>query len=160
MKYFTNCKTAEELKKEYWILAKELHPDVGGNEETFKFMQAEYSASWERLKNIHFTHEGKEYTKETNETAEEFIEIIEKLRKLNGVEIEICGSWIWCTGDTKPHKDVFKKLGFRWAYKKRAWVYHEGTYKKRSNREISMDEIRVMYGSVKYAQSEKLALQG
>lgn len=159
MKYFKDCKTAEELKKAYWKLAKKLHPDAGGNEEEFKSMQAEYSAAWDCLKNIHFTKEGKEYKKETTETADEFIEIIEKLINLKGVETEICGSWIWCTGDTKPYKDIFKKMGFKWAGKKEAWFYHKGTFKKHSKEELSMDEIREMYGSVKYVQSEKLALQ-
>ena len=31
MTYFENCKTAEELRKEFHRLAKELHPDNGGN---------------------------------------------------------------------------------------------------------------------------------
>lgn len=32
MKYFDNCKTKEAAKKKFRKLAKELHPDTGGNE--------------------------------------------------------------------------------------------------------------------------------
>lgn len=30
MKYFTNCRTAEDVKATYKRLAKKLHPDMGG----------------------------------------------------------------------------------------------------------------------------------
>ena len=53
MKYFTNCKTAEELKKAYRTWAKKLHPDLGGNAEEFKVMQAEYEKLWERQYHQH-----------------------------------------------------------------------------------------------------------
>ena len=39
MKYFTNCKTKKKKKKEYRRLAKQLHPDLGGDTEEFKVMQ-------------------------------------------------------------------------------------------------------------------------
>lgn len=160
-RYFTGCRTAEELKKAYRKIVKELHPDVGGSEEAFKTMQAEFSAAWDRLKNIHTTKEGKEYHKETTETAGEFMEIIEELLKLRGVEIEICGAWIWCSGNTKPYKETFKKLHFRWSKLKEAWYFHKEPYRKRNGKELSLDEIRNMYGSTRYEkeEEERLALQ-
>ena len=160
-KYFVNCRTAEELKKEYRQIVKKLHPDIGGSEEEFKAMQAEFSAAWERLKNVHQDKEGREYTKETEETAAEFIGIIEELLKLEKLEFEVCGSWIWCTEKTKEYKDTLKKLHFRWSQMKSAWYYHTEPYKKHHGRELSLDEIREMYGSTRYKKEEEktLALQ-
>ena len=158
MKYFHNCKTAEELKKAYRTWAKKLHPDLGGNAEEFKVMQNEYEKLWERLKNIHTNSQGETYTKETTETPQEFINIINTLVKLNGVHVEICGNWIWCSGNTQPYKDTLKSLKFRWAHKKKAWYYHTEPYRKRSHRELTLDEIREMFGSQSYtakAEEEK-----
>lgn len=133
MKYFTNCKTAEELKKEYRKLAKQLHPDLGGDTEEFKIMQNEYEIMWERLKNIHTNSNGETYTKETTETPQEFINIINVLTSLTDIYIEICGSWLWITGNTKLHKEVLKNLKFRYAHKKQAWYYHTEPYRKRAS---------------------------
>ncbi len=86
MKYFTNCNTAEDLKKEYRRLAKQLHLDLGGDTEEFKVMQNEYEIMWERLKNIHTNSEGETYTKGTTETPQEFINIINVLTSLDTAE--------------------------------------------------------------------------
>lgn len=158
MKYFNNCKTAEELKKEYRTLAKQLHPDLGGDTEEFKIMQNEFEAMWERLKNVHTNSKGETYTKETTETPKEFIHIINVLTKLNGIEVEICGSWIWVSGNTKEHKEVLKGLKFHYANKKQAWYYHTEPYKKKSKRELTLDEIRDMFGSQKYKAKEEREL--
>lgn len=158
MKYFTNCKTAEELKKEYRRLAKELHPDLGGRKEDFQEMQNEFETMWERLKNIHINSEGETYTKETAETPQEFINIINVLTKLKDIEVEICGSWIWVSGNTKAHKDILKQLKFRWANKKQAWYYHTEPYRKKSKRELSLDEIRELFGSQQYKAKEEKEL--
>ncbi len=160
MRYFTDCKTAEELKKAYRTWAKKLHPDLGGNAEEFKVMQAEYEKLWERLKNVHQNAQGETYTAktETKEAPQEFINIINVLIRLEGVNVEICGSWIWASGNTQPYKDTLKSLKFRWAHKKKAWYYHTEPYRKRSHRELTLDEIREMFGSQSYtakAEEEK-----
>lgn len=161
MKYFTNCKTAEELKKEYRRFAKMFHPDLGGDTEEFKIMQNEYEVMWERLKNIHTNLNGETYTKESTETAEEFIHIIEVLTPLENILVEICGSWIWVSGNTKEHKDILKQLNFKYAYKKQAWYYHTEPYRKKSKKELTLDEIRDMFGSQSYKKKDEkqLALQ-
>lgn len=149
MKYFENCKTAEEVKAAYFKQAKALHPDNGGDVEAFKAMQAEYTAAWDRLKEVHKATDGTEYTKETTETAEEFMDILEKVIHLPGVNIEICGRWIWITGNTFPVKDAIKEAGFRFAGKKKAWYYRreEDACKWHGKKKMSLDDIRMKYGS-------------
>ena len=158
MTYFKNCKTAEELKKASREWAKKLHPDLGGNAEDFKAMQNEYEKLWERLKNIHQNAKGETYTKTsdtTTETPQEFINIINTLIRLRGIDVEICGSWIWVSGDTRTHKDILKQINFKWANKKKAWYYHKDKFRKKSHEELTMDEIRDMFGSKRYEQEQE-----
>lgn len=42
MKYFKNVQNAEELKKEYKRLARENHPDMGGDVEIMKAINGEF----------------------------------------------------------------------------------------------------------------------
>ena len=154
-KYFHNCHTAEDVKKQYRENAKKYHPDLGGNAEDFKEMRNEYERLWECYKNVHQNAQGETYEKETAETPDQFADIINTLVRLKGVEVEICGSWIWCSGNTMTHKDTLKHLGFKWAHKKKAWYYHTEPYRKRSKRELTLDEIRDMFGSQSYKQAEE-----
>ena len=113
-------------------------------------MQADFEQAWNRLKDVHVNAEGEQYTKETTETAQEYMDLIEKLLTLDGVEVELCGSWIWLTGNTRLYKDQIKALGFRWSQKKGAWYFHREPYRKHSKKELTLDEIRAMYGSERF----------
>lgn len=53
MKYFENCKSIEELKKEYRRLVVQNHPDNGGSLEVMKAINAEYEKAFNKLKDIH-----------------------------------------------------------------------------------------------------------
>lgn len=70
------------------------------------------------MKNIHVNKDGETYEKETQETSQEIQLLIADLLKLDGIEIEIIGCFVWITGDTKLHKERLKELRFRWHSKK------------------------------------------
>ncbi len=110
-------------------------------------MRTEYERLWAQYENVHRNSEGETYERETTETPEEFANIIDKLVKLQGVHVELCGSWIWVSGNTKGYKDMMKELHFKWAFKKQAWYFHSEPYRKKSHRELLLDEIREMFGS-------------
>lgn len=156
MTYIKNVETLEELKKAYKKLALKLHPDCGGSDEEMAQLNNEYDDLFEKLKNTHKNKDGETYTKETTETPEQFKDIINKLfnLKMDGVVIEVVGTFIWLTGNTKPYKDEIKRLEFRYSPKKYAWYKAPKDYKKRSRKNYDMNTIRGMYGSQK-VKSEK-----
>lgn len=151
MKWFKNPETLEDLKKQYKRLALKHHPDLGGNTQEMQEINTEYEVLFVRLKDTHKNAEGEFYQSRTatTETASEFMDIIEKLIHMDGIEIEVCGSWVWVTGNTKPHKEALKALAFRWSINKSAWYFHRDKYRKRGKKSLTLDEIRGFYGSEK-----------
>ena len=51
-----------------------------------------------------------ETSEKVKETPEEFKKIINELVTLQGIEIEICGDWIWVTGNTYNCREQLKAL--------------------------------------------------
>ena len=45
--------------------------------------------------------------------------IISQILHFENITIELVGSWIWLSGNTKEIKDKLKELGFKWASKKK-----------------------------------------
>ena len=163
MKYFFNIQTAEELKSEYKKLAIKFHPDNGGDAEQFKAMQAEFTTLFNVLKNVHAKKDGTtwEATGEyaTSETPEEFMNIIEKLMFIPDLNVELCGSWIWVSGNTKEYREMLKELSFRYSANKQMWYYQRDTRKKYHKKAWTIDEIRAAYGSKLY-KDELDAIEG
>ena len=81
---------------------------------------------------------------------------------MDGIIIEVCGSWVWVTGNTREHKEELKALSFRWSSNKSAWYFHRDGYRKRSNKHMSLDDIRGFYGSeridMEQAGSKRVAI--
>lgn len=150
LKYFKDCNTKEECKKLYKKLAFMYHPDRGGDTETMKAINAEFDYVMEN--NI-FKSSKKDTKKDYDFSSSQFKDIISALIKLDGLEIEITGVFLWITGNTYANKEVLKSLGFRYSKNKKAWYIAPAEYfaQKRSyKKSYSMNDIRAKYGSQKF----------
>lgn len=156
--YFKDCRYIEDVKETFRDLAKKLHPDNGGNAEMFKSMMAEYTAVFNRLKNRHRPANGEADTycgherktvNESTEIPEAFAEIILKVIHMDGVQIEIIGSWVWLTGNTFVYKDTIKEAGFWYSKSKKAWYWtgRKETHKPRYRGRHTMNGLRQIWGS-------------
>nr|DAI22093.1 MAG TPA: protein phosphatase [Caudoviricetes sp.] len=158
-KYFEDITTINDLKKEYRRLIKANHPDNGGNTWVMAAINNEYENLFNELKHIQHQQAAADTTGRTkpmNETPEQFRTIIEKIINLPNIEIELCGSWIWVSGDTKTYKDTFKNLGMFWATKKKMWYWRCPEDAVHTNGKTkTMSEIREKYGSDKITKTEK-----
>lgn len=140
--YFSNINTIDELKKTYRQLAFKHHPDRGGDTEIMKAINAEYESLFKKL-NINNGSGESKYNLDDG-----FREMINKIINLEGLEIEICGLWVWVSGNTKEHKSELKEAGFYWASKKLMWYWRPEEGKiRRSSGIKDMDYIRNVYGS-------------
>lgn len=144
-KWFNGISTVEELKKRYKELIKKHHPDnANGSVEATQEINREYDLAFQRLS--HFKDENGESSAEEEKAENEaFKDVLNEIINFD-MEIEIIGSWIWCF-NSYAYKDRLKTLGFRFAPKKKCWCWHFGEYKKHHKGEVSLDEIRMKYGS-------------
>ncbi len=138
-------KSEEGLKKAYREACLRHHPDKGGDVEIMKLVNAAYDflkkcSSW-------WTNEQARTAKRTTPLTDTMQEKINVLRNLPGIHIEIIGSWLWVSGSTYNHVDVLKSMKMRFSGNKKAWYYHEDTYRKKSKKEIDFDRMRSLFGS-------------
>lgn len=141
---FKGVEGINEAKKIYKTLAKKLHPDMGGGDtESFKILNAVYTDLIEHK--IYFSNDFK--------IDIELEKIISLILHFENITIELVGSWVWVSGDTKEIKEKLKELGFKWASKKKMWYF--GEMKGRNPKEKSLDEIKAKYGSEILKSNEK-----
>jgi curved DNA-binding protein CbpA len=91
--------------------------------------------------------------------GEELNTAINAVVDLEGVIIEVCGSWVWLSGDTRPHKDAIKAAGFWWASKKSMWYFRPQDYKSSNRGSWDMDKIRDEYGSSEVKKPTRKAIK-
>jgi len=133
-KEFENVAGLNEAKKVFKKLARKLHPDIGGTEEEFKTLKNVYDYIVEHK--IYFSNDTKFEIK--------LEKIISQILHFENIIIEVVGSWIWLSGETKIIKDTLKDIGFKWASKKKMWYY--GEMKGKNPKQKSMEDIKNKYG--------------
>ncbi len=135
----TGTLNPQDTKAAYHAACKKYHPDINPvGEEMMKIINDAYDAL-------------KEYTGEMKSEQTDYGDMLnDALNAISGLPalvIEICGSWIWITGETREHKDMLKTAGFKWAAKKKAWYFRPEEFSSRSKGTKSLEEIRAKYGS-------------
>ncbi|MES2375378.1 MAG: J domain-containing protein [Bacteroidota bacterium] len=145
MGWFNGCQTLEEVKVQYKKLAKQYHPDLGGDTLTMQGINKEYAfATAKAVKGADLSDEEAE-----NEilSSEAYRAAIEQIIHLDGITIELVGYWLWVTGNTFPVRLMLKAAGFLFASKKMAWYFRTAEYKVSKGSGKSLEEIRSKYGS-------------
>lgn len=175
MSRFNNCQTLDELQTLYRKLLVEFHPDKHTGESPEKIadytritqaINAEYAFTAAKLRVADAKAKAKatgkpEPTEREYDTwatvDEEIRKRIEEIVFLPDIEIEICGFWVWVSGETRPVKEQLKAAQFQWAPKKEKWYYAGVPSSSRGG--ISMDEIRLRYGSTHVPTRQRSRLE-
>ena len=111
---FENIFNFADLRKAYRDAARKAHPDMGGSDAAMQEVNAAYEKATKRIERTgeRFS-ETAEQKAEREKSAEwqhqttaadmaEYAEILQKLFSLDGLEIELCGSWLWISGWSCP----------------------------------------------------------
>ncbi|MGF1703887.1 DnaJ domain-containing protein [Photobacterium makurazakiensis] len=143
--------TQAEIKKAYKVACIKFHPDK--NKGGTAIMQA-INEAYNFLKSL-----GEKGTKtveptqgfKANNYGEEIQNVLNRLFELEGLIVEVCGNWIWISGDTKPHKDILGRkeggIGCYWSKNKKQWYYRPAEFKSYNRQSHTMDQIRAKHGS-------------
>jgi hypothetical protein len=139
--------TPETSKTAYREACKKYHPDINpAGDDMMKLVNAAYDVIRE--------YQG-EIKDQQTDYGEALNAALNAVFGLSGLIVEICGAWVWITGNTKEHKDRLKNAGFKWANKKQAWYFRPEEYRSRSKGSSTLDEIREKYGSTRPEYTRK-----
>ena len=160
MMYFDFCTNLNELKSEYRKLALKNHPDRGGKVEVMAKINNDYDQALKRISVNDFNVDDTTKTVNFDDLDDGFREVIQSLINLEGVNIELCGSWVWISGNTKQYKKILKESGCFWAPNKKLWYWRPKESAVRCSSGIKdMSYIRTVYGSEKIITSKKYYLK-
>lgn len=141
LRYFAHCKTLDAVKVEFKKLAQQWM--VNDNDQAsiaiLESIEQEYLSISQRPK-------FKQLEKDVREDFIGFPGIVKPLVKL-GLNLELCGTWLWISGDTISCKEVLKEMGLRYSPNKKMWYYRPVWSRSSNSSPVSFDFIRRKYGS-------------
>ncbi len=152
MKWFEGLTTPDTIKVHYRKLAMQFHPDTGGDTETMQEINNAYHQVLQMLDKKVFNERIYKYDFIREEAIVNKIKLV---ITLEGITVEICGVWLWVTGETYPHRKYLKECGFKYSGKKQAWYFHNMQYYYKRGESWSMNTIRNVWGSDVIKEEDK-----
>lgn len=147
--YINPNQTPEQLHSQYRDLCKQHHPDLNRTDPTatarMQQINAEYAAAMNPAQRRAKPGKSEAEYVDLARVAENIRAAIEAIITLPNLQIEICGLWVWVSGETKPVKDQIKAAGYKWASKKEKWYFAGIAAGGRG--QWDMEKIRTHYGS-------------
>jgi len=147
-----------DLKLAFRRAVSKYHPDRNpAGLEMMKAVNEAYATLKDRIIDLFETKidehsEQQDYGSDLNDALNAIIHFV-------GLDIEVCGSWVWVGGDTKPFKQQIKEAGFKWAAKKKKWFFRPEGYKSFSRGKYTMGQIRDTFGSDKVNTVSRTAMR-
>lgn len=136
--------TEEVVKAAYRKACFKFHPDrnSAGIEMMKLVNEAKESLRKESLPFEYKSEEGYDY-------GEEISFALNKIISLHGLVIEVCGAWVWVSGNTKEHWPTLKEAGFKFSPPKKMVYFrpHYASTRRYKKDGLSMDDIRNKYGA-------------
>ncbi len=142
---FASCDTVNEARDLYRKLSKEHHPDLGGDTDNMKLVNTAYES-----------YTSRRCTTEERDTEAVVMAKIVEVLLMNLPEdclVELVGSWIWVSGNTKEHREELKASGMRWSGTRKRWYWHDGKVGKRRTSNGSFEDVKLRHGARSFATS-------
>lgn len=91
------------------------------------------------------------------ELTQELEKALKKIVTLEGLEIDLVGSWLWVSGETFSFKDILKEAGFKWASKRKKWYFSEEKAKGKFKGDFEALKQHHGFKEIKSSKTEKIA---
>jgi curved DNA-binding protein CbpA len=128
--YFADCYTVESIKAKYRTLARQHHPDLGGDTAIMQAINAAYHDALAAVDGQEsHDEEGRPHRYAYNRERES--EIMEKLAEIlkilpSGCEVFLIGYWLWIQGTTREDlatRTALKSAKAQWHSKRLCWYW-------------------------------------
>lgn len=166
--YFEHCQSLDEAKRLYKNLARQHHPDAGGDVRTMQEINGQYSDFCTNYAKTDARTRQKEAHAQGRKSAADYHDMdaigaeikimIDFALTLEGVDVELMGLWVWLTGNTRAHAETLKEWNRtheqKWKYSpvKKAWYFASVPTFSRQN--TPLEQIRATYGATRFERKD------